>query len=363
MVYDIIVIWGGPAWLFFASQIDSKYQMLILEKSAHIGQKLLMSWWERCNFSNINVSPEHYVGTKKESLFGMFNKFSHKNIQNILETYQIATQQENNGRLLIKSGKSREVLDMFLHILQQDHKTILTEHEVLSVDKAGDIFTIHTNQGNFESKSVILATGGKWYPQTGASDIGWQIAKSFGHSVTEVYPGLCGIETKNTYPNLSGSSCEATIKIMDGSKEINRLHWPILFTHRGLSGPTIFNTSVILWDYRKQAKNRNKPITQYTLIIDITPHTATKRIKEQFEGKISELIFPIQDMRPRTESKISVWGIPITELMPSWASKKCPWLFILGELIDITGETWWFNLQRCWTSAYLCAQELNAKKV
>jgi predicted flavoprotein YhiN len=112
---------------------------------------------------------------------------------------------------------------MFLDILQQQNKPILTNREVSSIDKEGDLFTIHTNQGDFQSTSIVLATGGKGYPQTGASDIGWQIAKSFGHSVTDIYPGLCGIETQNTYPNLSGSSCEATVKILDGSKEITRL--------------------------------------------------------------------------------------------------------------------------------------------
>jgi len=117
-----------------------------------------MSGGERCNFSNINVSPEHYVGTKKESLFGMFNKFSHQDIQDFLENNQVATNLENNGRLLVKSGKSKEVLDLLLHILVQQEKKILTKHEVLAIHKNGEIFTIETTQGQFESKQVVLAT-------------------------------------------------------------------------------------------------------------------------------------------------------------------------------------------------------------
>ena len=362
-MYDIVVIWAGPAWLFFASQIDPSYNILILEKSEHIGQKLLMSGGERCNFSNINVSPEHYVGTKKESLFGMLSKFGYQDIQDFLENNHVETNLENNGRLLVKSGKSREVLDLLLQILAQQQKKIQTKHEVLSIHQNGEIFTIETTQGNFESKKVILATWGIGYPQTGASDIGRRLAESLGHSVTPLHRGLCGIEITTPLEILSGSSCEAEIWLYDGQKEIFKSKWPLLFTHRWFSGPTIFNTTIALWDYRKQAKNVNKPVTQYTLIIDITPDTATKRINEQFEGKLSQLIFPIKDLRPRTESKITVGGIPITELMPYGESKKCPWLFVLGELVDITGETGGFNLQRCWTSSYLCAQYLNTKNI
>ena len=117
-----------------------------------------MSGGERCNFSNINVSPEHYVGTKKESLFGMFSKFNHQDIQSFLENNQVATNLENNGRLLVKSGKSREVLDLLLHTLAQQEKNILTKHEVLSIHKDGETFTIETTQGTFESQNVILAT-------------------------------------------------------------------------------------------------------------------------------------------------------------------------------------------------------------
>lgn len=117
-----------------------------------------MSGGERCNFSNINVAPEHYVGIKKESLYGMFGKFGHHDIQEFLETHEVETKLENNGRLLIKSGKSKEVLDLLLNILEQQQKSILTNHEVLSIHKDGEIFTIETTQGNFESKKIILAT-------------------------------------------------------------------------------------------------------------------------------------------------------------------------------------------------------------
>ncbi|MEI6425851.1 MAG: aminoacetone oxidase family FAD-binding enzyme [Candidatus Absconditabacteria bacterium] len=363
MIYDIIVVGAGASGLFFASQLENDQSVLMLEQSDIIGLKLLMSGGERCNFSNSNVSPEHYFGTKKESLHSMFKKFSYQNIETYLQIHGIETVEENNGRLILKSGKAKDIVQFFTQLLYKKDSTILTKHEVLSVHKAGDIFTVETNQGSFEAKNIVLATGGKSFPQIGASDIGRSIAQSFGHSITDLHPGLCGIETRKDVSPLSGSSCEATISLLDGSKNIYENTGPLLFTHRGFSGPTIFNTTIALGDYRKQGKNKDKPINTYSLAISINPNTVTKKIKLQFGDKVDQLIFPITQLRPRTEAKITVGGIPITELLPSGESKKCPGLFVLGELVDITGETGGFNLQRCWTSAYLCAENFNKKSI
>lgn len=358
-MYDIIVIWAGASGLFFASQLDSTHNVLILEKSEDIGQKLLMSGGERCNFSNINVSPEHYVGNKKEALYSMFWKFSFQEMTDFLENNSIKTIVEPNGRCILKWGKSKELVDFLKQQIYKKDSTILTKHEVLSVKKEGDTFIVTTDKGEFESKHIILATGGKTYPQTGASDIWWVIAHSFGHTVSPLQQALCGIETSVDVSKLSGSSCEAEITILDGEKEIFRTTGPLLFTHRGFSGPCIFNATVALWDARK--KNQDKPFSEYSLKINISPNTVSKRIKELFGEKTSELNFPITKLRPRSEAKVTIWGISITECSPFLESKKCPGLFILWELIDITGETWGFNLQRCRTSAHQCVSYFNKK--
>ncbi len=359
MMYDIIVIWAGASGLFFASQLDSTHNVLILEKSENIGQKLLMSWWERCNFSNINVSPDHYVGNKKEALYSMFGKFSFQEMIDFLENNGIQTIVEPNGRCILKWGKAKELVDFLKQQIHKKDSTILTKHEVLSVKKAGDIFIVQTDKGDFESNNVILATGGKTYPQTWASDIGWTIAGSFGHSITPLQQALCGIETSVDVSKLSWSSCKADITILDGKKELFTTTGPLLFTHRGFSGPSIFNATVALWEARK--KNQDKPFSEYSLKINISQNTVSKRIKELFGEKTSELLFPITQLRPRSEAKVTIWGVPITEVSPFLESKKCPWLFILWELIDITGETWWFNLQRCRTSAHQCVSHFNKK--
>lgn len=358
-MYDIIVIWAGASGLFFASQLDSTHNVLILEKSEDIGQKLLMSGGERCNFSNINVSPEHYVGNKKEALYSMFWKFSFQEMTDFLENNSIKTIVEPNGRCILKWGKSKELVDFLKQQIYKKDSTILTKHEVLSVKKEGDTFIVTTDKGEFESKHIILATGGKTYPQTGASDIWWVIAHSFGHTVSPLQQALCGIETSVDVSKLSGSSCEAEIAILDGKKEIFSTTGPLLFTHRGFSGPCIFNATVALWDARK--KNQDKPFSEYSLKINISPNTVSKRIKELFGEKTSELNFPITKLRPRSEAKVTIWGISITECSPFLESKKCPGLFILWELIDITGETWGFNLQRCRTSAHQCVSYFNKK--
>lgn len=234
---------------------------------------------------------------------------------------------------------------------------ILTNHEVLSVNKEGDIFTITTTNSIFQTQKLIIASGGKSYPQAGASDIGRQIASAFGHTITPIHPGLCGLETKEDFSSLTGNSCLATVNLYHNTKCIHQEIGPLLFTHRGVSGPTIFNTSVALGNYLNQKKLNNEH-TGFTLGLTIDKNTSIKKISNFFNGSQSEQIIHITTPRPRTEAKVSVGGIPLNELKPNFESKKIPGLYFLGETIDITGKTGGFNLQRCRTSARNCAQSL-----
>ncbi|HCB51993.1 TPA: hypothetical protein DEP21_05545 [Patescibacteria group bacterium] len=208
--------------------------------------------------------------------------------------------------MLLKSGKSKELVDFLIKQAHTNNTQILTNHEVLSVSKAGEIFTIHTSNGEFQTKKLVLATGGKSYPQAGATDIGRQIASAFGHTISPIHPGLCGLETKENLSSLTGNSCSATINLYHNNKLIHQEKGPLLFTHRGVSGPTIFNTTVALGNYLNQKKSNNE-YSQFTLGITIDKNTTIKKIADFFHlSTVSENILHIHDIRPRTEAKVTV---------------------------------------------------------
>ena len=276
-MHDIIIIGGWASGLFCSLFLPKEKSKLILEKTDKIGTKVLMSWGERCNLSNINIDPEKYVWSQKQALPWLFNKFSYQEMTDFLNQNGIETKIEDNWRILLKSWKSKQMVEFLLKKSQENNTEILTNYEVISVSKTGDIFTIKTSKWEFQTPKLIIATWGKSYPQIGATDIGRQIASQFDHSITSIHPGLCWIETKENLSSLTGNSCTAIVELIENNKVIHHETGAILFTHRGISGPAIFNTTISLWNYLNQKKWINN-YTNFRLKLIIDENTAIKKI-------------------------------------------------------------------------------------
>ncbi|MBU0626141.1 NAD(P)/FAD-dependent oxidoreductase [Patescibacteria group bacterium] len=176
--------------------MPKEMKKLILEKNISCGAKLLLSGGERCNVTNSDIDFERdYVGQNIKSLPSIFHKFDNQDMLQFLHQHGIETVVETHGRVMLKSGKARQLLNLLLKLADENNVEIKNEQHVESVKEEKGEFKIETNDAEYACKKLIIATGGKSYPQVGATSFVYDIAQQFDISCFSPYPCLCGIET------------------------------------------------------------------------------------------------------------------------------------------------------------------------
>lgn len=349
-MYDVVIIWWGASWLFCSLFLPKELKKCIIEKTDKLWSKVLLSWWERCNLTNIYLDPNlHYLWQSLKSLPSLFHTFWPEDMINFLTDHWIETKLEENGRVLLKSGKAKQLVEFLVDESKKNDIDFLFSHEVLSVTTAvSHNFVVTTSAGVYVAKQVIIATWGMTYPQIGASPFAYEIAEQLWLPLATPYGALCGIETQEDFSSLAWNTVQATVTLFKDNKKVYTAKWSLLFTHRWLSGPLIFDASLYI---------ANDP-SLCILQIDFDLSGTSKKVIEKFSLAEGNTLRDIRctSLRSLQEAKVSVWWILLKELDQNFQSKKIPWLYFIGESIDITGKTWWYNLQWAWTSAYVCAK-------
>ena len=360
--YEIIVLWAWPAWLFCADKIDEWKSVLILEKSASPAQKLLLSAKWRWNITNVKINPkEDYATDNSDFVNYAFDKFWVKDFLNFLNEEWIEVKEENNGRILLKSGKVKEFHEKLLQLVEDKWVEMKYNSELLDVNKLEDWnFEIKTSNWNYYTKNFIVATWWPSFPKLWATAVASDIANKFGLKTTAFYPALVGFETSQNFSSLSGSSVVWKLDLIKWDKIIYEESWPILFTHRWISGPAVFNASLFMGENLKESKSK------YKVRIFVSDKEITKRLLSFLwfhTNKLKEYIVSsdVVNIRWLDEAKVCWWWIKTENLNPNFECKDIPWLYFIGECVDATGKTWGFNLQRCRTSGAVCADWINKK--
>ena len=362
-IYDVIILWAWPAWLFCANKINEWKSVLILEKSDSPAQKLLLSAKWRWNITNLKINPEKdYVTDNLDFVKLAFDRFWVKDFLDFLSEEKIEIKEENNWRILLKSGKVKLFHEQLLKLVENKWIEIKYNSKFLDINKLGDwIFKIKTSNWNYYTKNFIVATWWPSFPSLGATAIAIDIAKKFNLETTEFYPALVWFETKQDFSSLSGSSITGDFKLLKNDKLIYKESWPILFTHRWISWPAVFNGSLFI------RENLNESNAKYKVRFFISYKEITKRLLSFLwfhVNKLKEYIISsdIVNVRWLDEAKVCWWGVKTKNLNEYFECKGVPWLYFIWECVDVTGKTWWFNLQRCWTSAAICADGINKKE-
>lgn len=371
-MYDIIIIGWGASGLFCSMFLPKERKKCIIEKTNTLGSKVLLSWWERCNLTNIHLDPGlHYVGQILKSLPSFFHQFWPEDMINYLAEHGIETKLENNGRVLLKSGKAKQLVEFLVDASKKNDTEHLLDHEVYSIqqshsewdeessihntlysvqgDKENKSFVVTTSTGVYIAKRVIVATWWMTYPQVGASPFAYEMAEQLWITLSKPHPALCGIETKENVVLLAWNTVQATLTLYREHKIVYSAKWPLLFTHQGISGPIVFDATLYIDD-----------VAKYSLQIDFDLSWTSKKVIQKFKLVPGDTVrdFCIKSLKSIEEAKVSVWWILLQDLDQHFQSKKIPWLYFIGESLDITGKTWWYNLQRAWTSAYICAHSI-----
>lgn len=419
----VVVIGGGPAGIMSAiSAKNSGNDVILIEKMNSLGKKLLITGKGRCNITsslNINEFIQNIPGNGR-FLYSAFQNFTNEDIINLLKKHNVKVKEERGNRIFPVSDKSKDVLDAFYEELKNLNVKIYTNSTVNRIIVKDDSvigveYTFNNNKYTINADKVILATGGKSYPTTGSTGDGYEMAKKLGHTITEIKPSLIPIvanensaiekinlenykNSKELCKSLQGLSLK-NVKIQFEDIEKNKVIYDdfgeMLFTHFGISGPTILSSSAHIIRY----KNINELLKQGKIIlkIDLKPALSNEKLdlrilrdfeKEKnklFRNSLDELLpqklidpvihlsginpnkkvneiskkermqllkilkefcITISGFRPVEEAIITAGGINIKEINPkTMESKLINNLYFAGEIIDVDAYTGGFNLQ------------------
>lgn len=365
-VYDIAIIGAWASGIFASIHIPENLNVILLEKMGKVASKVLLSWGERCNVSNMYIDMEtDFCGENKKVLHSLFHSFSQYDMIDWLEKEWIKIKEEENGRLLLQSGNASELVSLFEKKLQKKNITLRKNFAVVSLEKKEDIFYISWEKYRIEAKKVVIATGGKSFAQVGTDGYGYTLAKSFWIKIIPPYKWLIGINTQEDLSSLAWVKGEnLKIKVKSNEKIIIVEKGNLLFTHFGISWPIIFNTSLKLWEYARGCgikKDENLFLKEnIELILDFSETNTPKRCEKFFNlsEEKKEISLHFNDFRSWKEAKVSGGWVALDTLNKNLESKEVPWLYFIGEVLDITGKTGGYNLQLAWSTGYHLAKNI-----
>ena len=362
-MYDVVIIGGGASGLFLATLLKTNY--LLIEHNSQIGAKIKVSGGGKCNITNKILSADNYRG-KSSFVKEILKNFDNKDLLNWLKKNNLEVKELKKNQYFFSSS------EVLLNYFKKNVKNTKLNTEVLDIEKK-ECFIIRTNKGDIKAKNVVIASGGVSFKKLGASDIGYKIAKKFGHDIIPLKPALVGLTVQKQeewFKKLSGISFKAEIKV--GKKVFNQ---EILFSHRGITGPGILNAS-LWWDkgfieisflknIKKYLKNPNRQIStqlplpkrfvkEFLNIIRIEDKKVKYLTKEEF-NKLQ--LFENYKFAPAgtfgfERAEVTKGGVDTAAIGYDMQSKQVKGLYFIGEVLDVTGELGGYNFQWAFSSAF-----------
>jgi len=396
--FDGIVIGGGPAGMFAAITAAGRGEkVLLLERNDRLGKKLLITGKGRCNVTNDCSGSEVLQNTPRNGkfLFSAMNAFPPEKTKAFFEENGCALKTERGNRVFPVTDKSVSVLEALQKELRHQQVTVKTARVREIQTEEGRVTGVRTQNETIPANWVILATGGVSYPSTGSTGDGYAMAQALGHTVVTPQGSLVPLETAgHDCQDMQGLSLRnCGVKLLNAKgKVLYKDFGELLFTHFGVSGPTVLSASCHLKGEGcrlvidlKPALEENKlddrilrdlelyqnrsmenaltdllPRSMIPVILrrlDIDPNLQANSLTRQKRRALVELLkafsVEITGKRPVAEAIITSGGIKISEIDPkTMQSKKVSGLYFAGEIIDCDAYTGGFNLQIAWATAY-----------
>lgn len=423
---NVVIIGGGPAGIMAAiASAENGNNVTLLEKKEKLGRKLLITGKGRCNITS-SLPIEKFIQNvpgNGQFLYSAFKNYTNTDIIDFFKREGLEVKEERGNRIFPITDKSLDVLKCFTKRLKELNVKIeynIKVTEIMPKDEKGKLKVIALEMDKniqkskvFETDKVILSTGGKSYPLTGSTGDGYEIVKKLGHTITKIRPSLVPLETfeQNTCKELQGLSLR-NVKIQLKNAESNKVIYEdfgeMLFTHFGVSGPTILSSSAhlvrcknidellknkkviltidfkpalseeklderILRDFNefknKQFKNsldKLLPQKLIPVIIEKSEINSEKKVNEINKKERHRLVnllknfeVTIKGFRPIDEAIITSGGINIKEINPkTMESKLVEGLYFAGEIIDVDAYTGGFNLQIAYSTGYTAGNQI-----
>ena len=401
MKYDGIVIGGGPAGMFSAITAAKRgKRVLLLERNDRLGKKLLITGKGRCNVTN-DCSPQEVLQNTPHNgrfLYSAMTAFPPSETMKFFRQCGCELKTERGNRVFPATDKSQTILDCLTGELRRWNVTVRTDRVRRILSENGSVTGVAGVADEYASDWVILATGGVSYPATGSTGDGYEMASALGHTIVKQEGSLVPLEAAGEdCPAMQGLSLRnVSVKLVNANgKLLYQDFGELLFTHFGVSGPTVLSASChlkgdgckllidlkpaleekklderILRDmqmYQNRAmENALTDLLPRSMIpvvlrrLGIDPAMQANSLTKQKRRELVQLLkaFPVEitGKRPVSEAIITSGGVKVSEIDPkTMESKRVKGLFFAGEIIDCDAYTGGFNLQIAWATAYAAA--------
>lgn len=392
METDVLIVGAGAAGLMCALTAGQRgRRVTLIEHTAKIAEKIRISGGGRCNFTNIHCRPDRYLSANPHFCTSALKRFTQQDFIAMVERHGISYHEKTLGQLFCDRS-ANDIIQMLLDECRAAGVEISTETAIESLSqKDGGGFTLQTTRGRIDASSLVISSGGLSIPKIGATPFGYEVARQFGLNVLPTRAGLVPLTFDPALlaytKELSGLSVEAARIYSEGGMSFKEA---LLFTHRGISGPSVLQISsywqpgesiilnlhpagdVLVW-LKAQRTEQPKSMLQ-TVLSDILPKRLAGRITEDLAitGRIADLSDKIlQGVAARIENwrikpsgsegyrtaEVTLGGVDTDEISSkTFESKKAPGLYFIGEVLDVTGHLGGYNFQWAWSSGWCAGQ-------
>lgn len=391
---DVLILGAGAAGMMCAIRAGQRgHSVMILDHAKAPGEKIRISGGGRCNFTNIHASPKNYLSSNPHFVKSALARYTAADFLALVEKHKIAWHEKTLGQLFCDNS-AKDIITMLLKEMDAVGAKLSLKVEITSVEaKSLGGYRVETSLGTIEAKNLVIATGGKSIPKMGATGFAYKVAEQFGLSLVETRPGLVPLTLEpmqlEKLSVLAGVAVPAEV-----SHGKTKFQEALLFTHRGISGPSILQISsywregdditlslepnVDILGVLQSAKKSNGRQSLQTVLAEILPKRLAQFISEkgQFAGNLADysdkkllnvaeairrwVIKPAGSEGYRT-AEVTLGGVDTKALdSKTMQAKEVSGLYFIGECVDVTGWLGGYNFQWAWSSGYAAGEAIEA---
>jgi len=376
--FDVVVAGGGAAGLMCALRAGQRgRKVLVLDHAGKVGKKILISGGGRCNFTNLDSRPEAFLSANPHFCKSALARYTQHDFIALVGKHRIAWHEKTLGQLFC-DGSARQIVAMLLAECDAAGVDVRVAHRIVGIDRA-DRFTVTTDHGTFTSRALVLATGGLSIPKMGATGFAHDIARRFGLKLVEPRPALVPLTL--AVPDLSGVSLDVVARCGRAS-----FREAMLFTHRGLSGPSILQVSsywragqAIVIDllpdtdagtFLKERKRTRPKAELRTVLAELLPQRLAQSLAaegtmanlrdrdlETLAARLKAWTVTPNGTEGYAKAEVTAGGIDTDGLSSkTMEAKNVPGLYAIGEAVDVTGWLGGYNFQWAWSSGWVAGE-------
>jgi predicted Rossmann fold flavoprotein len=371
--FDAVILGGGAAGLMCAIEAGKRGKRIaVLERADSLGKKILISGGGRCNFTNIHCTPENFVCANPHFAKSALARYTPAEFITLVEKHRIPYHEKKLGQLFCDRS-ARDILNLLEEECRAARVSVFLRTKIEEVSRPSE-FVVRTASGEFRAPVLVVATGGLSIPKIGATSLGYELARQFGVTIRDPWPGLVPLvlssEDRRGVCDLTGVSADVIVSC-DGQ----RFREKMLITHRGLSGPAILQISsywkgakpividlapgrevVSTFDDAKIPRNASTLRAELRKFMPIRladrwlelhpPHSWTNQALADFEKQLHSWKLIPAGTEGYEKAEVTAGGVDTDELSPKTMEYcKVPGLYFVGEVVDVTGQLGGFNFQ------------------